>query len=36
MLVVVIFGGCYIWWSLYLVAVIFGDIDRNCLLKVEI
>ena len=28
-------GGHYIWWSLYLVVIIFGSIDRNCFLKVD-
>ena len=24
-------GGCYIWWSLYLMVIIFGNIDINYL-----
>ena len=35
MLVVIIFGGYYIWCSLYLAVIIFGSIDRNCFLKVD-
>ena len=26
-------GGLYIWWSLYLVVIIFASIDRNFLFK---
>ena len=28
-------GGHFIWWSLYLVVIIFGGIDTNRLLKVD-